>query len=124
MREEQTRLLLKRADTATLEEAISIALREDFRVAKAYTKPTVVTVARSPGPEPIKINVIESSGDRRRRSHHKSDVRFGRQMVCFRCRYPGHRATEYRGPAPISAHVVSTKNVGAITFARPKTERD
>ena len=51
MREEQTRLLLKRADTATLEEAISIALREDFRVAKAYTKPTVVTVARSPGPE-------------------------------------------------------------------------
>ena len=75
MRERQTRLLLERAEPATLEETFSIALREDFRITKAYTKPTVVTVARSPGPEPMEIDVIESSGDRRRVTPHKSDVR-------------------------------------------------
>ena len=36
MREGQTRLSLERADPATLEEAFSISLREDFRVTKAY----------------------------------------------------------------------------------------
>ena len=55
MREGQTRLSLERAEPATLEEAFSITLREDFRVTKAYTKPTVVIVARSPGPKPMKM---------------------------------------------------------------------
>ena len=57
---------LERADLATLEEAITIALREHFRVTKAYTKPSVFTVARPSGPELMEIDVIESSGDRRR----------------------------------------------------------
>ena len=66
MREGQTRLSLERAEPATLEEAFAIALREDFRVTKAYTKPSVVTAVRSAGPEPMEIDAIESSGDRRR----------------------------------------------------------
>ena len=45
MREEQTRLSLERAEPATLEKAFSIALRENFRVTQAYTKPTIVNVA-------------------------------------------------------------------------------
>ena len=64
--EGQTRLSLERAEPATLEESFSIALCKDLKVNKAYTKPTIVTVVRSPGPEPKEIDVIESSGDRRR----------------------------------------------------------
>ena len=64
MRAWQTRLSLERTDPAILEESFSIALREYFSVTKAYTKPTVITVARSPSPEPMKIDVIKSSGDR------------------------------------------------------------
>ena len=58
MREGHTRLSLERADPATLEEAIAIALREDFRVTKAYAKLSVVTVAQPSGPEPMEIDVI------------------------------------------------------------------
>ena len=45
IREGQNRLSLERAESATLEEAFSIALREDFRVTKANTKPSIVTFA-------------------------------------------------------------------------------
>ena len=41
----QARLSLERLELATMKEAFSIALPEDFRVTKAYTKPTIVTVA-------------------------------------------------------------------------------
>ena len=51
MREGQTRLSLERAEPATLEEAFAIALHEDFRITKAYTKPSVVTAVRPSGPE-------------------------------------------------------------------------
>ena len=74
---------LERAEPATLDEAFSIALREDVRVTKAYTKPSVVTVVRPSGPEPMEIDVIESSGDRRRVTSCKGDARTGRQMICF-----------------------------------------
>ena len=46
MREGQTRLSLERAETATLEEVFAIALREEFRVTKAYTKSLIVTAVR------------------------------------------------------------------------------
>ena len=81
MREGQTRLSLERAEPATLEKEFLIALRENFRVSKAYIKPTIVTVARSPGSEPMEIDVIESLSDRRQATHHKSDVRTGRQVI-------------------------------------------
>ena len=58
MREGHTRLSLERAEPATLEEAFAIALREDFRVTKAYAKLSVVTVAQPSGPEPMEIDVI------------------------------------------------------------------
>ena len=93
MREGHTCLFLELKEPVILEEAFSIALREDFRVTKVYTKHTIVNVSQSPGPEPMEIDVIESSGDRRRATHHKRDVRFGKKLVCFRCRKPGHRST-------------------------------
>ena len=46
MRERQNCLSSKRAEPATLEKEFLVALREDFRVTKAYIKPTIVTVAR------------------------------------------------------------------------------
>ena len=114
MREGQTRLSLERAEPAALEEAFAIALRENFRVTKAYTKPPVVTVSRPSGPEPIEIDVIESSSDRRRVAYYKGDARTGYQMVCFRC----------RKPAPISAQEVSVHHEGAAPPGRPKNGRD
>ena len=51
MREGHTRLFLEREEPAILEEAFSIALREDSRVTKVYTKHTIVTVFQSPGPD-------------------------------------------------------------------------
>ena len=104
-------------------ETLSIALREDFRATKDYTKPTIVTVARSPGSEPMEIDAIKSSGDRRRATQHKSDVRTGRLMVCFRCRKTGHRAAECRASALISAHKVSTNSEGTALAARLKSDQ-
>jgi hypothetical protein len=124
MREGQTRLSLERAEPATLEEAFAIALREDFRVTKAYTKSSVVTAVRSAGPEPMEIDAIESSGDRRRATAYKGDVRGGRQMICFRCRKPGHRAAECRAPAPMSVHASDTHHEGGAPISRPKNGRD
>ncbi|CAI5730816.1 unnamed protein product [Peronospora farinosa] len=95
MREGQTRLSHEHAEPATLEEAFAIALREEFR-----------------------------SGDRRRVINYKGDARTGRQMVCFRCRKPGHRAAECRAPAPISVQVVDAHHEGAVPAARPKNGRD
>lgn len=46
---------------AKLEKAFLIVLREDFQVIKAYLKPSIVSVARPSGPEPMEIDVIESS---------------------------------------------------------------
>ena len=83
MREEHTRLSLENAMTATLKEAFSIALRVDFRVTKAYTKPTVDTVAQSSGPEPMKYDMIESSDNWRTATRHKSDVRSGDKWFAF-----------------------------------------
>ena len=113
MRKGKTRLSLERADPATLEETFSIALREDFRVTKAY-------VVRSPVPEVMKIDVIKSSCDRRRATYHKSDLLSERQMICFRSEKPYHRAANCRAPAPITAHVVSTNNEGAAPVACSK----
>uniref|UniRef100_A0AAV1TML0 CCHC-type domain-containing protein n=1 Tax=Peronospora matthiolae TaxID=2874970 RepID=A0AAV1TML0_9STRA len=124
MREGQTRLSLERAEPATLEEAFAIALREDFRVTKAYTKPSVVTTVRSAGPEPMEIDAIESSGDRRRATAYKGDVRGELQMICFRCRKPGHRAAECRAPAPMSVHATDTHHKGGAPISRPKNGRD
>ena len=83
MREGQTRLSVERAEPATLEEAFAIALREVFRVTNAYAKPSVVTAVRSAGPKPMEIDLIESSGDRRRATSYKGDVCSGCQMICF-----------------------------------------
>ena len=63
MCEGQTRLSLERAEPTTLKEDSAIALREEFRVTKAYTKPSVVTAVRSVGSAPMEIYVIESSGN-------------------------------------------------------------
>uniref|UniRef100_A0AAV1T957 Uncharacterized protein n=1 Tax=Peronospora matthiolae TaxID=2874970 RepID=A0AAV1T957_9STRA len=66
VREGQTRLSLERAEHATILDDFGIALREDTRFNKAYTKLSVVTAVRSADPGPLEINAIESSGDRPR----------------------------------------------------------
>ncbi|CAH0486067.1 unnamed protein product [Peronospora farinosa] len=95
-----------------LTNAYAIALREDFRVTKAYAKPSVVTVPRPSNPEPMEVDVIESSGDRRRVIFQKDDACTGRQMVCFRCRKPVHRTADFRAQAHISVQVVDALVMG------------
>ena len=124
IREVHHRLSFERSKIATLKEAFLIAFHEDFRVIKAYTKPTIVTFIRSSGPKSIEIDVIKSLSHRGRATIHKSIVRARRQIICFRCRKPGHRAAECRAPAPISAHVMSTNFEGAAPVVRPKNDRD
>uniref|UniRef100_A0AAV1UJM1 Uncharacterized protein n=1 Tax=Peronospora matthiolae TaxID=2874970 RepID=A0AAV1UJM1_9STRA len=119
-REGQTRLLLKRAEPATLEEAFAIALREYFSVTKACTKPSVVTAVKKAGPEPMEIDAIESLGDRRRATFYKGDVRIGRQMICFRFRKPGYRVAECRAPAFMSLHAMDTHHEGGAPLTRRK----
>ena len=41
-----------------MEEAFSVAFREDFRITKVYIKPSIVTVVQPSGPGPIDIDVI------------------------------------------------------------------
>uniref|UniRef100_A0AAV1SZC5 CCHC-type domain-containing protein n=1 Tax=Peronospora matthiolae TaxID=2874970 RepID=A0AAV1SZC5_9STRA len=107
-----------------MEKAFAISLREDFKVTKAYTKPSVVTTVRSAGSEPMEIDAIESSGDRRRVTSYKGNVRSGRQMICFRCRMSGHRAAECRAPEPMSVHATDTRHEGGASFTRPINGRD
>ena len=47
----QTRLFLEHAEPAALEDAFSVALRDNFRVTKAYTKPSIITFVRPFGSE-------------------------------------------------------------------------
>ena len=96
-------LSYERAEPAKLEKTFSIFIRGDYRVIKSYTKPTIFTVAQYPGPEPMEIDV----GSRQRATTHASDVFSERLMVCFR-RKPRHRASDWRAPSSISAHVVRT----------------
>uniref|UniRef100_A0AAV1UI87 Uncharacterized protein n=1 Tax=Peronospora matthiolae TaxID=2874970 RepID=A0AAV1UI87_9STRA len=124
MREGQTCLSLERAEPATLEEAFAIAFREDFRVTKAYNKPSSVTDVKSAGLKHMEIDAIESSSDRRRATFYKGDVRSGRQLISFRCRKPGYRAAECRAPAPMSVHATDTHHKGGAPLTRPKNGRD
>ena len=75
----QTRLFLEHAEPAALEDAFSVALRDNFRVTKAYTKPSIITFVRPFGSDPMEIDVMESWGDRRRATPHKSDVCAGQK---------------------------------------------
>uniref|UniRef100_A0AAV1TPH8 Retrotransposon gag domain-containing protein n=1 Tax=Peronospora matthiolae TaxID=2874970 RepID=A0AAV1TPH8_9STRA len=59
MCEGQTRLSLERAKPATLKKAFATALREDFRITKACTKPSVVAAVKSTGSKPMEIDAIE-----------------------------------------------------------------
>ena len=108
MRDRPTHLSLERAEPATLEVAFPIALCKDLRVTRH-----IRSLWRSLVPGLLDLATF-----------HKSDVRFGLQIICFRCRKSGHRATKYHAPAPISAHVVSTNNEGDVPVARPYNDRD
>ena len=78
-----TRLSIEREDPATLMEAFAITPLDDFRLTKAYTKPSIVTVAQTSGPEPMETDAIESTSSRRRATPFNADARTGHQMVCL-----------------------------------------
>ncbi|GMF22239.1 unnamed protein product [Phytophthora lilii] len=60
MREGMTRYCLTRAEPKTLEEAFSIALREDYTVSSSYGR-ALSEEARVSAPEPMEIDAIEAS---------------------------------------------------------------
>ncbi|CAI5739356.1 unnamed protein product [Peronospora destructor] len=95
-----------RAEPSSLEEAFALALREDCEVASSYAHPMLMDAMPS-GPEPMEIDTIESSDDRRRMASNRSTVRKGRSMTCYRCRKQGHRAALCRAPAPVLAQAAA-----------------
>jgi hypothetical protein len=122
MCEGMTRYRLTRAELATLEAAFTLALHEEYTVASSNAR--VLTPGR---PEPLEIDAIAAESTSRfpstsRGSRFKSN---NRQMTCYRCRKPGHRAAVCRAPASVLA---TTEVVGDADdnspAAHPKNGRD
>ncbi|KAI9994074.1 hypothetical protein PInf_016637 [Phytophthora infestans] len=104
MREGMTRYCLTRAEPSSLEEAFALAIREDYMVAASYAA-AIPAEARESTPEPMEIDAINASSNRRRGSYRGSAGRSNRPLICFRCGKKGHRAAERRAPAPVVSHV-------------------
>ncbi|KAI9996361.1 hypothetical protein PInf_013787 [Phytophthora infestans] len=104
MREGMTRYCLTRAEPSSLEEAFALAIREDYMVAASYAA-AIPAEARKTTPEPMEIDAINASSNRRRGSYRGSAGRSNRSLICFRCGKKGHRAAECRAPAPVVSHV-------------------
>uniref|UniRef100_H3H3P7 CCHC-type domain-containing protein n=1 Tax=Phytophthora ramorum TaxID=164328 RepID=H3H3P7_PHYRM len=118
-----TRYCLTRAEPATLEEAFALALREDYLVTSSYAK-TMPAQTRVSVPEPMEIDAIEASQNRRWSSSGRG--RGGQNdlsLNCFRCGKPGHRAAVCRAPAPILAHMKRVTPDERIPAAQPKNGR-
>uniref|UniRef100_H3H501 CCHC-type domain-containing protein n=1 Tax=Phytophthora ramorum TaxID=164328 RepID=H3H501_PHYRM len=123
MCEGMTRYCLTRAEPATLEEAFALALREDYLVTSLYAK-TMPAQTRVSVPEPMEIDAIDSSQNRRWSSSGRG--RGGQNdlsLNCFRCGKPGHRAAVCRAPAPILAHMKHVTPDERIPAAQPKNGR-
>ena len=88
-------------------------------VITAYIKSSAASVALQSEPEPMDIDVIELSGDRRRATIYWEVFRTGQQSICLRCQKPGTPA-----PAPTSAHAVDVRYEGTVPTARPKNGQD
>ncbi|KAG3000964.1 hypothetical protein PC121_g19566 [Phytophthora cactorum] len=82
MREGMTRYCLTRAEPSSLEEAFALALREDYVVAASYAK-ALTAEARDSTPEPMEIDAIEASNDRRRSAYREGGGRTTRPLTCF-----------------------------------------
>ncbi|KAJ8528620.1 hypothetical protein ON010_g14709 [Phytophthora cinnamomi] len=104
MREGTTRYFLIRAEHFSPEEALALALREDYVVAASYAR-AMPDASRVSAPEPMETDAIQASGDRRRKSHSGGSGRNSRPLTCFRCQKIGRRPAECRAPAPVLAHV-------------------
>ncbi|KAI9980078.1 hypothetical protein PInf_026851 [Phytophthora infestans] len=104
MREGMTRYCLTRAEPSSLEEAFALAIREDYMVAASYAA-AIPTEARESTPEPMDIDAINASSNRRRGSYRGSAGRNNRSLICFRCGKKGDRVEECRAPAPVVSHV-------------------
>ncbi|GMF26568.1 unnamed protein product [Phytophthora fragariaefolia] len=109
MYEGMIRCCLTGAESATLEAAFALALREDYTVAPTYAR-ALTRDARVSTPEPREIDAIEaesrlrsSSTSRGPRPNNDNRLRDSRQLVCYRCCNLGHRAAACRAPAPVGA---------------------
>ncbi|KAI9981463.1 hypothetical protein PInf_009215 [Phytophthora infestans] len=91
MREGMTRYCLTRAEPSSLEETFALAIREDYMVAASYAA-AIPAEARESTPEPMEIDAINASSNRRRGSYRGSSGRSNRSLICFRCGKKGHRA--------------------------------
>ncbi|OWZ04718.1 polyprotein, partial [Phytophthora megakarya] len=64
MREGMTRYCLTRAEPKSLEEAIALALREDYTVSPSYSR-QLPADDRAPMPEPMEIDAVQAAGNNR-----------------------------------------------------------
>lgn len=110
------RFYLTRKPPASLEEAFAVALREDYNIHAANQLPHGMHLPKDPNA--MEIDTIQS-----RPSYPKTAFRrpirktFNKQLICFRCQKPGHRASECRAPAPVAAASIAVQD---SHFEQPK----
>ncbi|KAG3109994.1 hypothetical protein PI124_g10842 [Phytophthora idaei] len=109
------RFYLTRKIPSTLEEAFSVALREDYSVAASQAIDFSRAPASEPKPESMEIDAIWHYDGRRGATSSacppRSPTRGPRHLKCCRCRKPGHRAVVCRAPVPVLANVIIETDV-------------
>jgi hypothetical protein len=110
------RFYLTRKPPASLEEAFTAALREDYSVLAASKLPQAS--APKSDPNAMEIDAIKAQ---LHPGQSKKGRASGKQMICFRCRKPGHRAAECRAPAPAAAGVNAVQE---SSVEQPKNEEN
>lgn len=100
---------------ATMEDAISFSVQEDFSLNQAYMHSSAYRAPKahgtSGGPEPMDLSAATTS----------SRDRFPRSRQCYRCNKPGHSAYECLAPRPVSR---SDSNVNHKKFVPRRTNSE
>ncbi|GMF27042.1 unnamed protein product [Phytophthora fragariaefolia] len=109
------RFYLTRKTPSTLEEAFTVALREDYSVSASQAFDVSRPLVHDPEPEPMEVDAIQSYRGRREPTSpsRQSSTRGSRPMKCFRCGKPGHRAAVCRAPSPMAANATTVNDVAA-----------
>lgn len=109
--------LTSEKEASTLEDAYSIALREDYVIASSYAKSMFHDVRPSDS-EPMEIDAIEASDTRRPPPPGRNVDRSDRLVTCFRSRNQGYRAADCRAPVVVQVTVSAHNNASHLPLLK------